>query len=170
MTQNSIQRRYRRQWQASKENTKQDSKLNSTEKSNIRCWHSLLINGHRSFMCTCKHHEGGGYSEHPSVKSFQQFLVRWRRIQKIPGMDFPRFEFFSDIKCGCIPPHSGNSGNSSPPQWEQSFHKKYSDKYHPSGLSLQHHLTSLSRHNSMFNITKRISKYGHLTSIVSGFN
>ena len=28
--------------------------------------------------------------------------------EKIRGMDFPRFEFFSDIKCGCIPPHSGN--------------------------------------------------------------
>ena len=111
MTQNSIQRRYRRQWQSSKENIKQDSKLNSTEKSNIRCWHSLLINGHRSFMCTCKHHEGGGYSEHPSVKSFQQFLVRRRGIQKIPGMDFPRFEFFSDINRGCIPP-----------QWEQGSH------------------------------------------------
>ena len=81
--------------------TKKDSKLKSPifDAGTSLFKHSLLIDWHCFYMETSSRRR----LKHPSVKSFQLFLVRRRWIEKISRMDFPRFEFFSDINRGCIP-------------------------------------------------------------------
>ena len=108
-----IQWKYQRLWDRHPMRTRLNStKLNSKLKSSPLLKSSIFdagisLNWSMNIGLTCKHRHGGkNWQLNSKLAGKAKFFScsLFGSVQKIPGMDFPRFEFFSDINCGCIPP------------------------------------------------------------------